>query len=500
MVEKKKVTLETDQGEVTVTIKVTPPTPEMIKRHHEKKVRSSLRASTAEGMFNASSSSITTTFITPLALALGASNGQIGIMTTVQNFANTMGQIPGAKLTQYVSRKKIWMVSQLTSKIFFIVPIMFLPFLFGGHDITLLIVLMALIAFFAGLRNPAWTSMMGDLVTEKIRGKYFGMRNMVTGIAGITTTLVSGYLVATYGFSFVFFLSIILSVISIAFFMRMYEPPVKKVFHYGHRFAIHPRDWKNAIMLNKPLVIFTVYLCLMYFATEIASPYYAVYMLKNMDISYFWFGVLTVIGAIVRIISFKHWGRINDRFGSRKTLLVTGFFGCFTPFLFLFVGGVLDIALVKIFDGFIWAGFDLVIFNYLLDITPANRRPQYIANHNFFVGLGMTMGGLTGAVLVGYLMTASFGLWQGLQLIFLLSFVIRLGILSILPKLREADTKHSRLVPVRYVFWKAVAVDPAHGIKQALSYTFMYPEEIKNELEGSVRKFRYKMKSKGVFG
>ncbi|HLC67949.1 MAG TPA: hypothetical protein VJI12_03645, partial [archaeon] len=96
MVEKKKVTLETDQGEVTVTIKVTPPTPGMIKRHHEKKVRSSLRASTAEGMFNASSSSITTTFITPLALALGASNGQIGIMTTVQNFANTMGQIPGA--------------------------------------------------------------------------------------------------------------------------------------------------------------------------------------------------------------------------------------------------------------------------------------------------------------------------------------------------------------------------------------------------------------------
>ena len=496
--EKRKFRVETEQGEVTVTVNVTPPTPEMIKRHHEKKVRNSLRASTAEGTFNTAASSITQTYIQPLAIELGATNSDMGLLSAAQNLANTIAQIPGAKLTQRMPRKTIWMVSQLTSKIFFMIPIMLLPLMNLGNEVWLLIAVMALIAFFVGLRTPAWTSMMGDLVPERIRGKYFAMRNMVTGAAGIAVTLVSGYFVTTYGFPLIFFFAIVLSAMSIVFFAKMYEPPVKKIFHYGHRFALNPHDWKNAIALNKPLVIFTAYMCLMYFAVEIAAPFYAVYMIKDLSISYFWFGALTVLGAIIRIISFKHWGRINDRFGSRKTLLVTGFFGCFTPFLFLFATGVFDIALIKIFDGFIWAGFDLVIFNYLLDIIPANRRPQYVANHNFFVGFGITLGDLAGAVFIGFLMESSFLFWHGLQLIFLLSFVLRIGVLVILPKIREADVKHSRIVPVRYVFWKAVAVEPAHGIQHALSYTFRYPQEVRDELEGSVKKFRYKMKNKGL--
>src|SRR3990167_240308 len=79
----------------------------------EEKVNKSLRASTNEGMFNASASSITNTFITPLALELKATNAEIGLLTAVQNFANTIGQIPGAKLTEYYPRKSIWMLSRI---------------------------------------------------------------------------------------------------------------------------------------------------------------------------------------------------------------------------------------------------------------------------------------------------------------------------------------------------------------------------------------------------
>src|SRR3989344_4552815 len=120
--EKKKFRVETEQGEITVTVKVTPPTPEMLKRHHEKKVLNSLRASTAEGTFNAASSSITQTYIQPLAIELGATNSDMGLLSAAQNLANTIAQIPGAKLTQRMPRKTIWMVSQLT-KIFFMIPI-----------------------------------------------------------------------------------------------------------------------------------------------------------------------------------------------------------------------------------------------------------------------------------------------------------------------------------------------------------------------------------------
>ena len=206
--------------------------------------------------------------------------------------------------------------------------------------------------------------------------------------------------------------------------------------------------------------------------------------------------MLTVVGATIRIFSFRYWGRLNDRFGSRKILVVTGFFACFTPLFWLFVSDIWQIALLKMFDGFIWAGADLVVFNYLLDITPANKRPQYVANNNFFAGWGTILGALAGGMLAESLVSARFGWLQGLQILFLISFLLRLAVLSILPKIREIDVKQSALAPIRYVFWQSMAVEPAHGLKNSLFYTFRYPVKVKKELEGSVKKIEYKIKMK----
>lgn len=463
---------------------------------YDEKVRRSLRASTSEGVFNAASSSITSTFVTPLALALKATNAEIGLLSAVQDLAHTVAQMPGATLTQRYSRKGIWMTSQLMSKILLWIPIVLLPFLPLDNPVMILIILMAGVAFFSGLRAPAWASLMGDLIPLNIRGKYFGMRNMATGLAGIAATIVAGILVAEYGFSMIFLAAVLLSIISIFYFVRMYEPHFRAVFHYRHEFNLNPRRWKSSLTVNKALAIFTVYLFFMNFAVEVASPFYTVYMLKDLNISYFWFAVITVIGALTRIVSFRYWGRLSDRFGPRKIIVVTGFFACFTPLFWLFISTVWQIAAVKVFDGFIWAGLDLVVFNYLLDITPANKRPQYVANNNFFAGWGTILGALAGGMLAESLQSASFGWLHGLQILFLLSFLLRLSVLSILPKIREIDIRHSMVSPIRYVFWQSMAVEPAHGLKNTMFYTFRYPMKMKKELEDSVKKIEYKIRMK----
>ncbi len=464
---------------------------------HDKKVRKSLRASTTEGMFNASSTSITSTFVTPLALALKATNAEIGLLSAAQNLASTVAQIPGAKLTEYYPRKSIWMLSQLTSKIIFWIPIMLLPFLPVDNPVMLLIVLMTCIAFFSGLRMPAWSSLMGDLVPLRMRGRYFGMRSTITGLASLAATIGSGILVSYYGFSLIIFVAVVLSVISIFFFMRMYEPVFRRVFHYRHEFQFNPRHWHTSISVNKALVVFTAYLFFMNFAVEVAAPFYTVYMLKDLDIGYFWFAALTTLGAAIRIFSFKYWGRLSDRFGSRKILMVTGFFGCFTPFLWLFVSNVYQIAAIRIFDGFVWAGMDLVVFNYLLDITPANKRPQYVANHNFFAGIGVVFGALTGGLLAESVQNSVLFWFHGLQIVFLVSFILRLVTLFILPKIREIDIKRSELAPIRYVFMQSMAIEPAHGLKNTIFFTFRYPEKFARDMESSIKKVRYKIRIKG---
>src|SRR3989338_4079757 len=464
--------------------------------NEEEKVKKSLRNSTSEGVFNASASSITNTFITPLALELKATNAEIGLLNAVQNFANTIAQIPGAKLTEYYPRKSIWMLSQIMSKILLWIPIIFLPFLQLDNPVIILIILMGFIAFFAGLRSPAWSSLMGDLVPLKTRGRYFGMRNMLTGIAGIVATIIAGIVVAEYGFSVIFIAAVLLGIVSIFFFIRMYEPQFKRVFYYKHTFNFRPNELVKSLSVNKALVIFTVYLFFMNLAVEIAAPFYTVYMLKDLQINYFWFAVLTTLGAVVRIFAYKYWGRFVDKYGSRKILVVTGFFGCFTPLMWLFVSNIYEIAALKIFDSFVWAGLDMVVFNYLLDVTPANKRPQYVANHNFFTGFGVVFGALAGAMIAEAVQNSSLLWFRGLQIVFLTSFLLRIIVLLILPKIREIDVKQSAVVPLRYVFWQTMAIEPAHGLKNSLFYSFRYPEKVVKELEDSVTKIRYKINIK----
>ncbi len=466
----------------------------------QEKADRSLRRSIEEGVLNNSSMSIFSTFLEPLALYFNASNFQIGMLETCQDIGTTAGQVPGARLTEHMSRKGIWIISQLMGKVILLVPIAFLPFMNIGDPITVLIVLASLIAFFLALRAPAWTSLMGDLVSRERRGSYFGKRNMIVGIAGVIATVVGGFAVSSYGFPVIFVACIVLSILSIPFFLKMWEPSTGKVFHYRHSIEINPRNWLTAIRVNMGLTVFTSYMLFFNFAMLIASPFYVVYMLKNLSMSYEVFALLTIVGALVRIFSFKYWGYFNDRFGSRNILIVTGFFGCFVPLGWMLSTNSWEVLIVKIFDGFIFAGFDQVTFNYLLDITPAGKRPQYVANFNFFVGIGVILGAITGGILAQSLAGSAFFFLVGLQVVFLISFVIRLASLLILPKIRHADIKQTDIMPAHYVMWQTMAVEPANGLKSAIQFTFRYPFDREAEYKKTIRKLGSEQKRRDIIG
>lgn len=467
-----------------------------LKEADQENVERNLKNSTLEGTFNSASGSIQSSFTTPLALALGASNAEIGILNSLQNLAGTVAHVPGAMLTKYFSRKSIWVMSQITSRIIIWIPILLLPLLTIENRVWILIVLILLSNFALMIRSPAWSSLMGDLVSTKIRGSYFGKRNMFVGVAGVLATLVAGFMLVYWGFPAIFALSMFFAAVSIFFFIRMREPAMSKIFHYSYTFKLEPKEWLKTLKINKEFTLFTVYLSCMNFAIDVAAPFYAVYMLKNLSIGYEWFAIAVVIGAMAKAFTNQYWGRLSDRFGDRKILIVSGFLGCFVPLGWMMVSNVWQVILVKIYDGIVFSGFELVIFNYLLDVTPAKERPKYIAAHNFFTGFGTVFGDLFGALLAQAFEGSAMFFFAGLQVVFLASFVLRLSCLSFLFVIKNIDVKQSGIVPVRYVFWQAVAVEPARGLKHALVFTFRYPSQFEKDMRESVKSFEYRLKMK----
>ena len=462
----------------------------------DERTRRSLHYSNVEGMASSASSSLFDSYIIPFLLSIGGTAGHVGLLTAAKNLTYTIAQIPGAKMTEFYSRKGIWMISRILSRVVFLVPLLLIALVPSSEDVYPVIALTGLIVFSMGLATPAWSSLIGDLVPTEIRGRYFGRRNMLLGAAGIIVTIAGGYIISSYGFFPIFLAFGIFGLVAIPLLLKMYEKPFAKQFHYRHSFSFRPADWPRAIRTNNALSAFTLYITLINFATILASPFYTVYMLNDMNLGYGVFAAIITLGALARMLSFKYWGRMNDRFGSRTILVITGILAILTPFLMIFTTDAVEVALVFIIDGFIWAGFDLVTFNYLLDIIPAEKRPQYVANHSFFVGLGVFFGALTGGLLATVFEGQTFLLLSGLKIVFLTSFVLRLFILPLLFKIPSVDVKQTEVVPVRYIFWNTVAVEPAREIMQFMTYTFRYPYEIEKEFKDKINRARYKIRMK----
>ncbi len=118
------------------------------------------------------------------------------------------------------------------------------------------------------------------------------------------------------------------------------------------------------------------------------------------------------------------------------------------------------------------SGFAQITFNYLLDVTPFDKRAQYIANYNVFVALSMFSGALLGI----YLSSISFLSMIGLPLVFFVSFILTVPSIVVLLHVKDVDMKHQDLLPARYVFWRTV-VEPAAGIMHKVDYSLRRPHE-----------------------
>ncbi len=449
-------------------------------------VDKSLRYSAIEGAFMSSSNTIVNSYTIPFALALRATNIEIGLLNSMQHLANALSQIPGSTLARYFSRKSIWNYATVLSKLLW-VPILLLPFF--GNAVFLLIAFASMSHFFASLRAASWTSLMGDLVPQEIRGRYFGRRNMIVGIAGLITAVIAGNAISALGFQFIFAVSIALGFLAVYSFKPIYEPQFRKVYHYSHSISFSPARLMNAVRINRNFVILTVFLSSMSFATAIAAPFFIVYMIRDLNIGYGWFTAAIASNALVALAAQPYWGRLSDRYGEKKILTVTAVLAAFVPFIWLFVSTPVAVVLAEGFSGFAWAGFDLVAFNFILAITPAEKRTSYVANHTFFRGLAVVTGAFIGGMIAQNFASAKFLWFAGLQLVFLLSFALRLLSLPFIQNIKDAATRESDIVPVRYILWQAVAVEPVRGISHIMHYATQYPYKLE-ELKKKINKIR----------
>ena len=394
--------------------------------------------------------------VTPYALAVGFTNFHIGLLHSVPSFLGNLSQLFTFNAMSKYSRKKLVFFGVLLQAIMwlFMIGVGYFYFYSDFKEVVpfSLIIIYSLLFLFDSFVGPAWTSWMKDLVPRE-RGHYFGRRNEIIGFVAIVSMLIAGFILdyfkktnLFYGFIVLFFVAFLFRSISAFLFLKQYEPKFKpdKKYYFSFKQFIGK-------MFHNNFGKFVVFLALVNFATTIAAPFFAVYILKNLGFSYITFFIINISSLSFSLIMMPYWGRKIDKYGSVKIMKLTGFFTPFIPLLWFFsplfsnlpvIFLISYLFLVEIFSGIFWAGFNLAGGNFIYDAVTKEKISLCIAYSNILSGVGVFLGSILG----GSISSLKFNFLNinSILFVFLISSVVRMLVyISMIHKIHEVrKVKH----------------------------------------------------------
>jgi len=229
----------------------------------------------------------------------------------------------------------------------------------------------------------AWSSAISEVVPERVGGRYFARRNLIFGAWTLVAVLAAGQVAewkdnSLEVFGLIFFVAGISRLLGLFFLTRMKFPAA---VHEQHSRAIAPADLL-AVLRNRNYVRLCIFIGVWGLLLNAAMPFYTVFLVDQLN-----FGVgtvvkLTTLASLGGLVTLKGWGRLCERFGNRPVLQVCALIWAITALATWGLarpGSTWHLYLGYFVVGAMTAGFQLMQFNLMLRLAPANLRAAYVA-------------------------------------------------------------------------------------------------------------------------
>lgn len=369
-----------------------------------------------DGLFAAASDKIILTYLTIYLLSLGITRQQIGFLSSLSNLSNALLLLPAALLVERSGqRKQITVKSAIISRtMVFLIAI--LPFFLYGSSALIWIIFGLLIIREAAnnFAYPGWLELTSDIVPLEGRGRYFGSRNFIMGLAGILVAWIIGEVITRIGeplgYQLAYLLAAIFGSIAIIYFNRLKDPhqPAKGDHQPAEEAKLTPHFTVQGIITSfkehPQFINFAIFAAVWNFSIQIAAPFFNVYMVDTLHLTAAMIGVVTVVNTSANMIVQRRVGLLSDRWGNRIITIVFLFLIPLLPLAWgLLVKQYWHVIFIEVFTGMFWGGFNLVSFNNLLIQTPQNQRARFSAYHQIIVTLSMALGAALGSLLIPFI-------------------------------------------------------------------------------------------------
>jgi len=371
------------------------------------RLRRSLRASTAEGLFaELVAACAGTTALTGWALHLGASPLEVGLVGALPQLAQVV-QLPAAWATALHGRRRV-AIAAVTLSRQALLPLAFLPFLGLGPAPARAVVLAvaSLSAALGVVGNNAWTAWMGELVPEGLRGRYFGRRTAACTLGGTLAGVAAARMLDAAGarqavgpaLAALAALACAFGAVTTFLMSRQHEPPVPAAPR--PTLAASLRPWRDPEARGLLL-----YQLAWNASVGLGGGYFTFFLLHDVGAGFTVVAMQAAGSAAARVLTAPLWGKAVDRFGARPVLAACSFAVAGLPVVWLATGPgrLWPIAVDAVVGGVAWGGHALASFTVPLAVAPRRDRPFYLGAFAMAGGIAYAGAAAAGGALVAVL-------------------------------------------------------------------------------------------------
>jgi MFS family permease len=377
-----------------------------------------LRFSTLDGILANVMVALTSgVFLTGFAIALGATNIEIGILASLPLLANLFQVVSAYLMEHAIHRKRFFISAATISRGLWIAVILFPGILFpkGGAAVWLMIAIIAVSSVFAALAGVVWLNWMRDIVPTTHLGRYFASRNRWCSVSFLSATLLGARVLDLWhahyphnslvGFAIIFTAGLIFGILALIPASRVPDPykplpPAEEPFLSLLREPLRDGNFRRLAFYSMSWG----------FALNVAAPFFIVYMLEDLRISFTTISIFSIIEQVIFFSAIIVWGRFTDRFGNKPVLVVAGTAGSISALLWVFSSpqNYVIIPFIYALNGIAFSAIPLATNNILLKLSPTRHNTVYLSVFAAMTALGAAIAPIIGGAFAHLLRSYNF--------------------------------------------------------------------------------------------
>jgi MFS family permease len=334
-------------------------------------------------------------FNAPFALRLGATNDQIGLLSSVPALLAIVVTLPAGRFFAHRSKRMPWVTGSLFIYRVGFLLIALIPWLPVAQKGTVLIWLLILFMAPAHFFGVGWNSMMADVVPEVNRARVFAVRNMLVAMVVTAGTFAAGrwleHIAFPINYQVLYTAGFVTSMVSVYYILQLRVPDSVISARKESKARSRRQFLRNTELAFSSQPDF-VRLVINTFAHGLGlwmiAPVYVLYYVRSLGASDGWIGLNGTLASLTPIIGFYLWQRAVRRWGENRVLKRTIIFIGLYPVLVGLSPSLTPILFWTALIGLVSPGVTLSHYPMLLKICPSAQRPLYLGLYTTLMNLG----------------------------------------------------------------------------------------------------------------